>query len=452
MLLVTLLSFLAIVCLASPLAPRVYPATHGEVIHSLSLPGVQFRRASPMTTVPVEKKVQNHFKITQVPHQDSVKRHRSVTSLFAQVQRDNGGFGYENITVVNAYAAEYAVELLLNGHSANVIIDSASADTWVKGANFTCLNTSNHTQGEDPCWFGPPYHGNFSGKPIPDQHFAIKYGDGETIQGYLGYMDVQLANITVLGQEVAIASQGTWHGNNVTSGVLGLAYPSLTSAFLGNDFDDTSQFNSVQYSPLFTSMISDGLIEPYWTIAMDRNSSTGLVGIGGMPPVDVTASHEASTPILIADLIQKDITAYEPSFYTIVPDGIKYGSSSMVSQYPFILDSGTTLIYLPPDLAEAVNAQFQPPATYLWYYGAYFTDCDAIPPFFAVTIERSDFIVNPKDLLNRHVRDPATGLCQTGIASGGSGPYVLGVAFLTNVVMSVNIGTGYIEFFSREFY
>ncbi|KAI1506438.1 aspartic peptidase domain-containing protein [Biscogniauxia marginata] len=452
MVLFTFLLSLAAICLASPLTPLVPPAGHGDVVHSLSLPGVQFRRVKPTLSTPIEKKVQNHLKITRVPHQANVQRHRSATSRFAQIQRDHGGYGYENVTAVNAYAAEYAVELTLNGLPATVIIDSASADTWTKGTNFTCLGNTNETRAEDSCLFGPSYQGNFTGNPIPNQHFVIKYGDGEILQGRLGLMDVELANITVTGQEVGIASQGTWHGNNVTSGVLGLAYPSLTNAFWGDDFEDNSQFNSVPYSPLFTSMISEGLIEPYWAIALDRNSSTGLVSIGGLPPVDLSASHEAFTPILIADLIQKDITASQPSFYTIVPDGFKYGSASSTAQYPFILDTGTTLIYLPPDLAEAVNAQFQPPATYLWYYGAYFTDCDAIPPFFAVTIENSDFIVNPKDMLNQHARDPSTGLCQTGIAAGGSGPYVLGITFLTNVVMSVNIGTGYIDFFSREFY
>lgn len=104
------------------------------------------------------------------------------------------------------------------------------------------------------------------------------------------------------------------------------------------------------------------------------------------------------------------------------------------------------------DLAEGVNAQFEPPAKYSYDYGSYFTDCNAIAPKFGVQIEETTFWVNPKDLLNKEVRDPQTGYCQTGISDGGEGPFILGAAFLTNVVVSMNIGTGRVEFWSHEFY
>lgn len=103
-------------------------------------------------------------------------------------------------------------------------------------------------------------------------------------------------------------------------------------------------------------------------------------------------------------------------------------------------------------MAEAVNAQFNPPARYIYDYDSYFVHCDAIPPTFGVQIEETTFWVNPKDLLNKEVKDPDTGLCQTGISDGGNGPFVLGAAFLTNVVVSMNIGTGHVEFWSHEFY
>ena len=104
------------------------------------------------------------------------------------------------------------------------------------------------------------------------------------------------------------------------------------------------------------------------------------------------------------------------------------------------------------DLAEMVNGKFDPPASYLWNYGAYFTSCDAIPPSFGVQIEGTTFWINPKDLLNKEERDPQTNLCQTGIANGGTGPYILGITFLTNVVAVMNIGSGNVEFWSHQFY
>ncbi|KAI0006429.1 acid protease [Xylariaceae sp. FL0662B] len=438
------LFILASICLAAPPLQIPSEATRDDVIQSLSLPGFQFRQVKPMTSTQDEKKVQNYVNLTRVPHNGTDQPRRSAASLFGQVQRDKGGHGYENVTVVNRHALEYAVEATFNGVSMNVIIDSGSADTWLKRSHFTCKDGLNTTVSVEECAFGPSFTGNFSGKPIANQHFAIQYGDGETIQGHLGYMDIEFAGITVEGQEVALASQGAWRGNNFTSGILGLAYPSLTSAYWGNDLDDDSEYLSVPYSPYFTSMVSQGLIEPYWVIAVGRNSSTGSISLGGMPPVDLDASYYA--------IIHKDITAWQPSFYTIVPEGFQFGQTKTSRQYPFIIDTGTTLIYLPPDLAEAVNSQFDPPATYVWNLGAYYTSCDAIPPSFGVTINSSVFWVNPKDMLNGMEQDPETGLCQTGITSGGSGPYILGETFLTNVVVSMNVGSGFIEFWSHQFY
>ncbi|KAI1408187.1 acid protease [Hypoxylon sp. FL1857] len=426
----------------------------GDIVHSLSLPGFRFRRVEPLTSAATEYKVRNHLDLRRLPRSNVRKPQRSAAAYFGQVQRDIGGNGYENVTAVNHYAAEYAVQAVFNGVTMNLVVDSGSADTWVRGSNFSCKRGHglNNTVPEEYCALGPSFAGNFTGKPIPGQHFAIRYGDGENVQGLLGYMDVEFADVTVLDQEVAIASQGTWRGNNVTSGILGLAYPSLTSAYWGNDLNDDNQYLSVPYSPLFTSMVTNGLVAPYWAIAMARNSSLGSISVGGMPPVDVSKSSYGQTPILIAEIIHKDDTTWQPSFYTIVPKGFQFGQMTTSAQYPFILDTATTLIYLPPDLAQEVNNLFSPPATYFGYYDSYFTSCDATPPSFGVQIGESTFWVNPKDLLNKEERDPQTGFCQTGIGNGGTGPYILGITFLTNVVVSMNVGSGHVEFWSHELY
>ncbi|KAI1475071.1 acid protease [Daldinia eschscholtzii] len=434
-----------------PLLNYTQGPTSGDLIYSLSLPGFRFRRVKPLTSTTIEKTVQNYVDLRRIPH-DIRKPRRSAAALFGQIQRGSGGTGYENVTAINHYAAEYAVQASFNGRQLEVVIDSGSADTWVIGSNFSCKGTLNETVSDDICALGPTFAGNFTGGPLPNLHFDIKYGDGESVQGLMGQMDVEFAGVTVFDQEIAIASQGTWHGNNVTSGILGLAYPSLTNAYWGDDIYDNSQLLSVPYSPLFTSMVSNGLAEPYWAVALARNSSLGSVSIGGMPPVDISKSDHDQTPIIIADIIDRDSTSWKPSFYTIIPTAFKFGGITTNGHYPFILDTATSLIYLPPDLAEMVNGKFDPPASYLWNYGAYFTSCDAIPPSFGVQIEGTTFWINPKDLLNKEERDPQTNLCQTGIGNGGTGPYILGITFLTNVVAVMNIGSGNVEFWSHQFY
>lgn len=41
-------------------------------------------------------------------------------------------------------------------------------------------------------------------------------------------------------------------------------------------------------------------------------------------------------------------SSWQYSFYTIIPDGIKWGQMSDETKYPYIVDTGTTLNYLPP--------------------------------------------------------------------------------------------------------
>lgn len=101
-------------------------------------------------------------------------------------------------------------------------------------------------------------------------------------------------------------------------------------------------------------------------------------------------------------------------------------------------------------LAEAIAKSFVPEAVYLYQWDAYFVDCNATPPHFAVVIEGVEFWINPSDLIYRNMVDPLTGYCAIGIGSGGSGPYILGAVFLQNVVAVFDIGGGQMRFYSRH--
>lgn len=49
-----------------------------------------------------------------------------------------------------------------------------------------------------------------------------------------------------------------------------------------------------------------------------------------------------------ANLIGSAETAWKYSFYTIVPDGVIWGQSRDKTKFPYIVDTGTTMNYLPP--------------------------------------------------------------------------------------------------------
>ena len=64
-----------------------------------------------------------------------------------------------------------------------------------------------------------------------------------------------------------------------------------------------------------------------------------------------------------------------------------------------IVDSGTSLVYAPNAVADAVAAAFNPPGVYDTDTDAYYISCTAKPPVFGVSIGKKIFFVNGQDLI-----------------------------------------------------
>lgn len=89
---------------------------------------------------------------------------------------------------------------------------------------------------------------------------------------------------------------------------------------------------------------------------------------------------------------------------------------------------------------------------YLWSYGAFFTQCDAIAPRVGVVLDGITFWFNPTDMIYRGFTDPETSLCMTAIANGGAGPFILGNAFMQGAVVIYDVGEAQMRFIPRQYY
>ena len=89
---------------------------------------------------------------------------------------------------------------------------------------------------------------------------------------------------------------------------------------------------------------------------------------------------------------------------------------------------------------------------YVYTMGAYFTHCDAVAPPMSVIIDHLELPINPKDLLYRDFPEPLTGLCMTAITDGGAGPFILGEAFMQNVLTVFDVESAEVRFMSRPYY
>ncbi len=123
-----------------------------------------------------------------------------------------------------------------------------------------------------------------------------------------------------------------------------------------------------------------------------------------------------------------------------------FGPPSDPSQVQVIIDSGTTLIYLPTEISDAVNALFDPPAVFDSDQEAYAVDCSAQAPEFGVKIGSQTFFVNAIDMIIAN----DDGTCTSGVDNAGNGLPVLGDVFLRNVLAVFDIGASEMRFAGRE--
>ena len=306
--------------------------------------------------------------------------------------------------------------------------------------------------------------------------FSALYGSGEWIRGAVGDEDVTIAGVTVKKQRIGLAHQVLGGGDGVISGLLGLAYPPLTQAYVGgNDTDrNPGSPNRDPYDPIFTSMRKQRLVAPqYFSMTMDRNHS-GWLTFGDVPRVP--HGRFSNAPIVKAEVynISSPLMQTEYTFYTIVADDYVLGARNASAitpektqwsqsrgadpgyadhQFPAVVDSGSTLAVIPSAHAEAYAAQFAPPAVLNAFTGEYWAPCGAKVPRFGVVVGGQAFFLYEEDLLLQEEKLDWNGdgimFCRLGVADGYGGPYILGDVFLNRVVSVFDVEIGEMHFAPR---
>lgn len=109
-------------------------------------------------------------------------------------------------------------------------------------------------------------------------------------------------------------------------------------------------------------------------------------------------------------------------YYTVDIDSFIYDGSATLtgSGKHAVLDTGTTLNYLPTEVAKAYNSKFLPPATYDKDSSTYFVDCHATVPEFQVRIGGKQFKIDGKDqILPAGTDSDGNEVCLSGTQDGG---------------------------------
>ncbi|KAJ6023712.1 hypothetical protein N7540_004509 [Penicillium herquei] len=365
----------------------------------------------------------------------------------------------------------FNVDVTLANQTFKLLVDTGSSDTYVVKQGFVCIDPATNLEiVQEACRYSQTYNQSSTFHVIPNQTFGVQYGNG-IASGVMVYEDVTLAGITVPGQVIGIANHSTPMGDGVNSGVLGLAYPSLTSAHPGNYTDNTTFFFDREvYNPLFNTMFERGLVKrPYFSIALahtPRNCSTptfgGYLTLGDLPPV-AYKSEFSIVPVEILENIPPVFTSGKRtrSYWAFTVSAVTFGStvnstnatSMTTNRTPFqvFTDTGNDFSILPAEIVDPINALFDPPAVYNEVLGASIVDCDAKAPIFGVEIGGQIFYHDGQDLIFQ-IDD---GLCVSSFLASEKVSYegivlnILGVPFLKNVVSVYDFGKNELRFAQR---
>ncbi|MCJ1320011.1 hypothetical protein MMC15_005347 [Xylographa vitiligo] len=408
--------------------------------------------------------------LTVSPHVASFTKHSAVSTsqryLRSIVARSevNGVFGDANVQPVED-GQVFLTHVTFGKEIFKAVIDTGSSDTWLAEKGFQCFNvTTGANVAEAECAFGTKgYTPSATFSQIPNENFNISYADGEMLIGIVGIEKVTLAGITVDNQEVGVVQLAGWSGDGISTGLIGLAFPSITSAYAGNNPATDGPNTQLPYNPVFFNMFEEGNVAPLFSLAIDRGNATGQLAIGGIPDVSYSEPIAIAPFQVLTAIDESNSTTGQYQFYSIDAgfsftgsENTRYSEESGLpltrpatdAESVVIVDSGTTLLYAPTKVAYAVNAQFNPPAFFDKSQGAFFVDCDATAPAFGVVIGRATFNINPLDLILYNGGGP----CLSGIQDAGDSFGILGDVFLKNVLAVYDVGASAMIFAARENY
>ena len=234
-------------------------------------------------------------------------------------------------------------------------IDTGSSDLWTNTDGSQVCRSKSGGQGDIPCSVSGTYSANDSSSyNYVNSEFQIKYADQTGASGDYVTDTFSMGGATIQNQQFGVGYRST-----SSEGVMGIGYPSL-EAFVQNGDDGDSFSQPSPYANVPQAMVQQGLINsPAYSLWLDDiNSLSGAILFGGID----TAKYMGS--LVTLDIVKENGQALE---MIVELNGISIDvggqNQTVLSQtIPALLDSGSTLSYLPSDTADsifqAVGAQY----------------------------------------------------------------------------------------------
>ncbi|KAF9907751.1 hypothetical protein EC991_010621 [Linnemannia zychae] len=282
--------------------------------------------------------------------------------------------------------------------SFDVVFDTGSSDLWIPSSK--CI--------EDGCIS----HQRFDGAHSESYHttktpFEIEYGTGD-VSGVVSEDTISLGELSSK-KPIRFAESMTssaLFGRAVFDGVFGLAYQEMSSS---------------GERPPFLAMMDQKLVK-HGMFGFFMGKGTGELSIGGYDNDKI----QGGSDILWSDVVKK-------GYWEIKMDKVKTGKANFLNTpVHALVDTGTTQIIMPVDLARHLHAQLLPGARHI-HDGIYSLPCDGKNmPTLRLQISGKMFEVPPSLYTLQEI---APGRCMSGFAGEevDGTAWILGDVFLRSV-------------------
>ncbi|KAJ5660881.1 uncharacterized protein N7484_000253 [Penicillium longicatenatum] len=238
-------------------------------------------------------------------------------------------------------------------------VDTGSSDAWVFGPD-VC--------DDDDCDYYERSRSSTSSL-IEEDGFIIKYGDGSEVSGDYVSDVFRVGSLTVKKMEFAVATEQYEVG---TMGIMGIGFDTNEAM---------TDFGSKPYRNIIDSMADQGLINSraYSLWLNDLDSGEGNILFGGydtekfkgnLTPIAIQPEEESGT-ITTMTIPWTSLSITDPTQGTISLTGDNFTEGAL-------LDSGTTLSYIPVDLFNRLASIAN---VYSDYDGNSYVDCAIVQEY-----------------------------------------------------------------------
>ncbi|KAI1824779.1 eukaryotic aspartyl protease [Xylaria intraflava] len=319
-------------------------------------------------------------------------------------------------------------------------LDTGSSDLWVNtNSSATCAHKTKTSIG--PCDDSGAYSANASSTyEYVGSWFNISYVDGSGARGDYVTDTLMLGNAKLDHFQFGVGYQST-----STQGILGIGYP-VNEVQVGRAKMDP-------YENLPAALVSGGYISrnAYSLWLNDLDDEAGNILFGGIDTGRFTGTLQ-TLPIQATNNVYTE--------FLITLTSVAFGQETIAKNQAIaaLLDSGSSLTYLPDDIARAIFAQVD--AQYDTSSGNAYVDCQLAENKSATidfTFTSPTISVNLSELVfssgtfgsSRTQSFHST--CLFGIASAGEGNVVLGDTFLRSAYVVYDLENNQISLAQANF-